>query len=300
MVLLTLHKNIVFIIDLEITEEINMSHNNQKKIAVVNDISGFGRCSVAVSLPIISAMKIQCCPVPTSIFSNHSGFKEFFFDDYTDRMQQYIDNWKKLDLQFSGIATGFLGSAEQIEIVSRFLKDFKKDNTTVIIDPVMGDYGKPYATYTKEMCLEMKKLVSYADILTPNLTEACILTDTEYSEDIDSKELENIVYMLSEKGPDKVVITGLQRGDMVTNLVFEKGKEIDEISTKKIGKERSGTGDIFASIIAADAVNGVEFSRSVSKATEFISKCIEKSIEMDIPYTDGVCFEEFLTELKSD
>ena len=164
----------------------------------------------------------------------------------------------------------------------------------------MGDYGKLYSSYTEEMCEEMKKLIPYADILTPNLTEACILTDTEYSEDIDSKELENIVYMLSEKGPDKVVITGLQRGDMVTNLVFEKGKEIDEISTKKIGKERSGTGDIFASIIAADAVNGVEFSRSVSKATEFISKCIEKSIEMDLPYTDGVCFEEFLTELKSD
>ena len=277
-----------------------MSHNNQKKIAVVNDISGFGRCSIAVSLPLISAMQIQCCPLPTSIFSNHSGFEEFFFDDYTDRMQIYIDNWKKLDLQFNGIATGFLGSEKQIEIVGRFLKDFKNDNTTVIIDPVMGDYGKPYATYTKEMCYEMKKLVSHADILTPNLTEACILTDMDYSETIGRKELEKIVYLLSEQGPEKIVITGLQRGDMVTNFVYEKGKDIKEISTKKIGKERSGTGDIFASIIAADAVNGVDFAKSVNKATEFISKCIEKSIEMRIPYTDGVCFEEFLTTLKSD
>ena len=203
-----------------------MSHNNQKKIAVVNDISGFGRCSVAVSLPIISAMKIQCCPVPTSIFSNHSGFKEFFFDDYTDRMQQYIDNWKKLDLQFSGIATGFLGSAEQIEIVSRFLKDFKKDNTTVIIDPVMGDYGKPYATYTKEMCLEMKKLVSYADILTPNLTEACRLLDIPYeTADTSEEGLHQICERLSEMGPDKIVITGLQGDEIITDRKIHSSKD---------------------------------------------------------------------------
>ena len=116
-----------------------MSHNNQKKIAVINDISGFGRCSIAVSLPIISAMKIQCCMLPTSIFSNHSGFESFFFDDYTDRMQEYIDNWKKLDLRFKGIATGFLGSRKQIEIVSGFLNDFGGDDTIVIIDPVMGN-----------------------------------------------------------------------------------------------------------------------------------------------------------------
>ena len=155
-----------------------MSHNNQKKIAVINDFSGFGRCSIVVSLPIISALKVQCCAVPTSIFSNHTGFPEFFFDDYTDKMEQYIENWKKLDLEFEGIATGFLGSKEQIDIVKRFIEDFRTEQTIVVIDPVMGDYGKPYATYTKSMCEEMRQFVSYADILTPNLTEACILTHT--------------------------------------------------------------------------------------------------------------------------
>lgn len=274
-----------------------MSHNNQKKIAVVNDISGFGRCSIAVSLPIISAMKIQCCPLPTSIFSNHSGFEHFFFDDYTDRMPQYIDNWKKLDLQFNGIATGFLGSESQIEIVSKFIKDFKNENTVVIIDPVMGDYGKPYATYTEGMCKQMKKLVSFADVITPNLTEACILAETEYSDNLGDEAIDDIMKLLAEKGPEKIVITGLQRGENVTNLVYEKGKDIQEISVKKIGKERSGTGDIFSSIIAAEAVNGKEFKQSVEKATDFICKCIKKAIEMDIPYTDGVCFEEFLTTL---
>ena len=125
-----------------------MSHNNQKKIAVINDFSGFGRCSIAVALPIISAMKIQCCPVPTSIFSNHTGFSSFFYSDYTEHMDAYIDEWKKLDLQFEGICTGFLGSVKQIEIVERFLQHFKTARTTVIMDPVMGDYGKLYPTYS--------------------------------------------------------------------------------------------------------------------------------------------------------
>jgi len=135
-----------------------VSHNNQKKIAVINDFSGFGRCSIAVSLPIISAMKIQCCPVPTSIFSNHTGFDSYFFEDYTDKMRPYIAEWRKLDLHFNGICTGFLGSEAQIGIVGDFLQEFGGEGTIVLIDPVMGDYGKPYPTYTMEMCLEMKKL----------------------------------------------------------------------------------------------------------------------------------------------
>ncbi len=105
------------------------SHNNQKKIAVINDYSGFGRCSIAVALPIISVMKVQCCPVPTSIFSNHTGFESFYYEDFTGHMQRYIDEWKKLELQFDGICTGFLGSSEQISIVERFLEDFKRQET---------------------------------------------------------------------------------------------------------------------------------------------------------------------------
>ena len=119
-----------------------VSHNNQKKIAVINDFSGFGRCSIAVSLPIISAMKIQCCPVPTSIFSNHTGFDSYFFEDYTDKMRPYIAEWRKLDLHFNGICTGFLGSEAQIGIVGDFLQEFGGEGTIVLIDPVMGDYGK--------------------------------------------------------------------------------------------------------------------------------------------------------------
>lgn len=275
-----------------------MSHNNYKKIAAINDYSGFGRCSIAVELPVISALKVQCCPLPTSIFSNHTGFDSFYFQDFTDHMTDYIDEWKKLNLKFDGICSGFLGSHKQIAIVEDFFKSFKTKDNIIIVDPVMGDYGDLYPTYTKETCEEMKKLVRYADILTPNLTEACIITGEPYDVEYSNEELSRIARKLSGMGPDKIVITGIQRGKYIANYCYEKGKEGYIIKTMKVGTQRSGTGDIFTAIIAADAVNGVDFHESVKKASHFIKKCILKSIEMDIPLTDGVCFEELLTTLK--
>ena len=274
------------------------SHNHQKKIAVINDFSGFGRCSIAVALPVISALRIQCCPLPTSIFSNHTGFESFFFDDYTDKMTPYINEWKKLDLRFNGISSGFLGSKRQIEIVTQFFKDFKTPETLIIVDPVMGDYGKPYPTYTMEMCNEMKKLIQYADIITPNLTELCILTDTPYKEQWKMADIKAMADMLAAQGPKKIVVTGITQGQFIANYCYEYGKEPKVLRTHKVGTQRSGTGDIFAAVIAADAVNGVPFDVSVKKASNFIKKCILKSIELDIPLTDGVCFEEVLHTLK--
>lgn len=273
----------------------------QKKLAVINDISGFGRCSITVSLPIVSYLGVQCCPVPTSVFSNHTGYPQFFFDDYTDRMPEYINNWKKLGLTFDGIATGFLGSVKQIQIVKEFIRDFSKENTQIIIDPVMGDYGKLYPTYTEELCQEMKKLVSLADIVTPNLTECCKLTDVSYKDTgWKKKELYGMAERLSMQGPEKVVITGIRQGEFIANYIYEKEKEPKLIRTHRVGTERSGTGDVFASVIAADSINGVSFDKSVTKASGFVKKCILKSIDLDIPRTDGVCFEEILYQLKRD
>lgn len=275
-----------------------MNHNVQKKIAVINDFSGFGRCSIAVSLPIISHMKIQCSNVVTSVFSNHTGFDKFFFEDYTDKMQDYIDMWKHLGLQFEGIYSGFLGSKKQIKIVSKFINDFRNDKTKIIIDPVMGDNGKPYPTYTKEMCEEMKKLVCYADILTPNVTEACILTDTMYKEKFTTRELFDMAEKLAKKGASKIVISGVKMGNYIGNVVYEKDNIKKIIRMKKVGMERSGTGDIFASIIAADCINGVDLETSVKKAGSFIKKCIIATEKYEVPKTDGVCFEEVLYTLK--
>ncbi len=276
-----------------------MSHNNQKKIALINDFTGFGKCSIAVSLPIISALKVQCCPVPTSVFSNHTAYSEYFFDDYTDKMEEYIENWKKLELKFEGISTGFLGDARQIEIVKRFIKDFKSNNTIVIVDPVMGDYGVTYVTYSKDLCNRMKELVEYADIVTPNITEACIITGLQYENVIDDDTaIKKMAEDISKMGPGKVVITGISRDEDICNYVYEKGITDEFIKSKKVGIERSGTGDIFSSIISADAVNGVEFKDSVRKASEFIKECLIISEKRNIPKEDGVCFEDVLTTLK--
>ena len=162
----------------------------------------------------------------------------------------------------------------------------------------MGDDGMPYATYTEEMCQQMKHLVPHADIITPNLTEACILTDTSYKKCWKLKELAELTKKLEAMGPSKIVITGIPQGSYVANYCYETGREPSIIKTHRVGTSRCGTGDIFSSIVAADAVNGVEFYSSVRKASLFIKKCILKSIELDIPLTDGVCFEEILYKLK--
>ena len=272
---------------------------NQKKIALINDITGFGRCSIAVSLPIISALKVQCCFIPTAILSNHTGFNNFFFEDYTPKMREYINNWETLGLNFDGICTGFLGSKEQIKIVIEFLEKFKTKDNIVLIDPVMGDYGKLYSTYTDEMCKEMQNLIKYADVLTPNLTELCRLLDLPYPNETPThEELYSLCERLSLEGPSKIVITGLQRQGAIENFIFETDKPFKIIKVEKIGGDRSGTGDIISSIVSASIVKVEDFVSSVEKATSFISKSLKFTTDLNLPGSYGVCFEEFLTELK--
>ena len=277
-----------------------MSHNRQKKIAVINDFCGFGRCSIAASLPIISALKIQCCPLPTSIFSNHTGFESFYYTDYTTHMNRYMQEWEKLDLRFHGILTGFLGSPEQIQIVKSFFERFKTDSNITVIDPVMGDYGRLYPTYSSCLAEQMCSLVPYADILTPNLTEACILTETAYDPDMDEARLETLCQKLSAMGPKKVVISGLSRGEDLENFIYEEGNQPHIVREHKVGPCRSGTGDVFASIIAAEAVNGKDLTSAVHHASSFIAKVLRRTVEMGLPDTDGICFEEYLTEIQKE
>ncbi len=271
----------------------------QKKIAAINDLTGFGRCALTVAIPVISHMRLQCCPVPTSILSNHTGYSEYFFDDYTPRLPEYLAMWKKLDLKFDGIMSGFLGSKEQIAIVEEFVGQFRRKETVVVIDPVMGDHGKIAGTYTEEMCREMRKLISLADIVTPNLTEACKLTDTPYRDKgWKRSELLAMAEKLREMGPEKVVITGIPQGEFIANYMYQNLETPMLIRTHREGTERCGTGDLFAAIIAADAVNGVPFAASVKKASLFVKKCMIRSMEMGIEQKNGVCFEELLHLLK--
>ena len=273
----------------------------QKRIALVNDITGFGRCSVAVELPLISALKIQACPLPTAILSCHTGFPTHYLDDYTQRMRPYMDDWQRNGVTFDGIVTGFLGSAEQIGIVEDFIRAFKKPATRVMVDPVMGDYGKLYASYTQAMCDRMKSLLALADIVTPNLTEACNLLDRPYPAGGRAEESE-LAYMaaeLSDRGPAQVVITGLpsDKGDYIENYLYEAGRGT-LVRTKKIGGDRSGSGDAFAAIVAASLIRGDSLTAAVERATKFISKCLAYAVALDLPWNYGLPFEEYLTELK--
>ena len=212
-----------------------MSGYRQKKIAMINDLSGYGRCSLTVAIPIISAMKVQCCPIPTSILSNHTGFPVYFFDDYTGRMPGYIEKWKELDLSFDGIVSGFLGSEDQIGIVMDMIRDFGHEDTKIIIDPIMGDHGETYATYTQVMCRRMKALVSMGSIVTPNLTEACILTDRPYRKKGWTREgLKEMARDIQAMGPESVVITGVNQGGYLVNVVAEGEREVSFPDRKSV------------------------------------------------------------------
>ena len=269
----------------------------QKKAAVINDFASFGRCSLAVSIPILSAMKVQCCAVPTAIFTNHTGYPSFSWTDYTDHMDDYIREWLKLGLRFDAVQTGFLGSQAQIGFVERFLAAFRRPGMIVAVDPVMGDYGKLYSTYNIQLAQEMRKLLSVADILTPNLTEACVLAGHKYDPEMPDSNLTSLAREISEPNGAKVVITGIQRGGALINFVWERGKHPFFHGERKLGEDRSGTGDVFSSVILADAINGVDFQQSVVKASAFVASAVRRSIELEIPVRDGLAIEEVLGEL---
>ena len=270
----------------------------QKRIAVINDFSGFGRCSLTVSLPIISAAGIQCCALPTAVLSNHTGYESYFFDDYTDKMKPYYMEWQKLGLRFDGIYAGFLGSERQIDIVLDFIRRFADPHTKIIIDPVMGDDGKTYATLTGQHCSGLKRLAARADILTPNLTEACILTGYPYRADISSEEeLVQIAQALIGAGSKNVVITGINDGNNICNYICTEKRSYCKFGSQRIGVSRAGSGDVFASVIAADAVNGASLTASAQRADAFVRRAISLTNSLSQPPQDGLSFEPLLHEL---
>ena len=282
------------------------------KIAIINDISGYGRCSISVIQPIVSHLGIQGCPLPTAIFSNHTGFPSFYRRDFTRDMPRYIEEWKKLNLHFDGIMTGFLGSARQIDIVEQFIRDFggtttggtTADDTTrpiVLVDPVMGDNGHIYPTYNRRMCQGMKRLLAYADIITPNLTEACFLTDTPYrATGWHHSELVIMARQLMSMGARKLVITGIRMGEnFIGNVVAEADGDVEFQRQMIVEETRSGTGDVFAAVLGADAVNGVPFAQSAKRASHFVRQCLLETLRTPGPTNTGIDFESCLWQLQA-
>lgn len=275
--------------------EQNATNGRIPRLAMINDIAGFGRCSTTVSLPVISAMQVQVCPVPASILSNHLGFSTAYFDDYTSHIRDYLQVWKQLGLTFDGLYCGFLGSVTQMDIIEEFLNDFHPG--FFLLDPVMGDHGKAYSTITSEHCDRMRELIFHADIITPNITEACLLTNTPYKDhswcDYD---IQHICEKLAKLCSGKIVITGLQNDDFFLNYIWENGYR-STYTSRKTGQSRPGTGDLFASILAADAINGTPLDVSVRKAAEFVALCVKGSEEAGVPIQEGVIFEKYLGRL---
>lgn len=271
-----------------------------KKIAIINDISGYGRCSISVIQPIVSHLGVQGCPLPTAIFSNHTGFPSFYREDFTRRMPLYIDEWRKLNLEFDGIMTGFLGSARQIDIVESFIQEFRRPTTTVLVDPVMGDNGHIYPTYNRRMCQGMKRLIAYADIICPNLTEACFLTDTPYRESgWRHSELVIMARQLMQMGAKRLVITGIKMGEnYIGNVVADTEGEVEFQRQMIVEETRSGTGDVFASVLGADAVNGVPFAQSAKRASHFVRQCLVETLRTPGPTNTGIDFEACLWQLR--
>ena len=270
--------------------------NKIKKVATINDLSGVGRCSLTAAIPVLSTLGVQCCPFPTAVLSCHTGFKEFTFLDITDEMIKFKKSWDNLDIDFECIYSGFLGSEKQIDIVLDFIKE--REKALIVVDPVMGDNGRVYSTFTKEMCNKMRSLVSIADIVTPNLTEACILTEEEYTENSNDEKILNIAKRISSMGPDKVIITGIIRENKVVNFAYDNvEKSFFKVESNFNNKSYSGTGDIFTSIVIGLILNGHNLNYSVEKATEFIYKTIEYTSKFNTDTREGIMFELFLREL---
>lgn len=268
------------------------------RVAAIHDMSGFGRCSLTVAIPVLSAMGLQCCPLPTAFLSTHTGgFQGFSFLDMTDEMPRAAEHWKTLDLGFECIYSGFLGSERQIQIVSDFIRDFREPNTVVVVDPVMGDHGKLYQTYTPAMCEGMVHLAEQADVIVPNLTEAALLLGVPYEELPEGEDgCREIVERLSLDGRRSVVLTGASTApDLTGAMCFDvKTGRTKSVQVRRIPREFYGTGDVFASVLSGALVRGQPLAVAVRQAVDFVRACAERTAEQNLPIREGVDFEPLL------
>lgn len=268
------------------------------RVAAIHDMSGFGRCSLTVAIPILSAMGIQCCPLPTAFLSTHTGgFEGFTFLDMTDELPKVAAHWKSLGLGFQAVYSGFLGSERQIAIVEDFLREFLGVDTAAVIDPVMGDHGTVYQTYTPAMCAGMARLAELADVITPNLTEAALLLGIPYGElPVGEAGCREIVERLSLDGRRSVVLTGASTAPELTGAMCFDARtgRTEAVQTRRVPQEFHGTGDVFASVLTGALVQGASLPDAVRQAVDFVRACAERTARAGIPMREGVEFEPLL------
>lgn len=270
-----------------------------KKILSIQDISCLGKCSLTVALPIISAMGVETVVMPTAVLSTHTQFKGFTFRDLTMDMRGIADHWKKENIGFDAIYTGYLGSFEQLEIVTDIFRNFKSDKTTIFIDPVMGDNGHLYSGFTREFAAEMAKLCGYADIIVPNMTEAAYMLDIPYVEKYDKTYVQDVLKKLAKLGAKKTVLTGAEVENGKTGFMGYDS-ETDtffEYFHDKLPVSYHGTGDVYASSAVGALMNGFSVKESLSIAADYVVDCIKASMaDKDVAWY-GVNFEEAIPSL---
>jgi len=274
------------------------------RTAAIHDLSGFGRASLTVIIPVLSTMGIQVCPLPTAVLSTHTGgFENYRLVDLSSHMRSIIEHWRDLELSFDAIYSGFLGSSEQIEIVSGFIEAFSREDQLVLIDPVMGDDGKPYGPIRPELIQGMRRLVERAQVITPNFTECCFLLDREYSTEIDPGELKERLIRLSDSGPSVVIITSvpLDRAEQTSSVVAysrEDGR-FWKVDCPFIPAYYPGTGDAFASVVLGSLLQGDSLPIALDRSVQFVTLAIKASFGYDLPRREGVVLERVLNSLKA-
>ena len=280
-----------------------------ERIALINDLSGFGKCSLTAAIPVISVMGMQACPLPTAVLSAQTGFAEYFCDDYTDRMDEFTRQWKNMGVSFDGIYSGYLAGAGQVEKVLLFLEQFKRQDTLYLADPVMGDNGKTIRIFNDGLLREMKELTRQANVITPNLTEACLLADEDYESLTSYSRREDYLERIRDMGErliararekQQVIVTGILRQQddqqMIGNLAISE-KETSYVETLYTGKSFSGTGDLFSSVVCSCMVKKMTVKEAMEKAVDFLQNAIEEASKEYIPTNHGVHFEHYLSRL---
>ena len=267
------------------------------RVAAVHDLCGYGKCSLGIAIPVLSAAGCDVCPVPTSLFSAHTRFPKWYMHDTTDMLDDYLDAWRDENIDLDAVYSGFLGAPEQVGAIKRLYREYP--SALRIVDPVMGDGGQRYPTYTPELCAAMAELVDGADLLTPNLTEAAILTNTEYQgQDVDDEFVRRTMDALLNMGAKYVVLKGITHGDgLIRNFVAGADTDMAEVSGELLPYMLHGTGDLYASALLAALMAG----RSLLDSVAFASKLVRDAMSITNKQPDyevrGVSFESVLGEV---
>lgn len=272
-----------------------------KKVAVINDLSGFGKCSLTAAIPVLSCQGVTPCPLPTAVLSNQTGYPEYYCKDLTDAMPEFIKQWKKLGAQFDGILTGFISDEKQVDIISSFCEKFRTKDTLLMVDPVMADNGEIYPTFSPSLCKKISELALTADIITPNITEMAVLSGTDFSElkkhfykesllDILKRSAEPIL----ERGVKNIIVTGTRIYDGKISNCIINSDGITAVSTEAFHGSYSGTGDLFASAVCGELVKGGDVISAVTRAAKFIEISLRATLTECTRTEDGICFEPFL------